>query len=82
MNRQTLLDLDALVGQSVTVTLPGEVLTDVDGTPTAVTTSYTTDAALFGVYVSLAEVRAAGLAPADVPHLTVIDLDREEQDHG
>lgn len=73
LTRKQLLDLDEAVDTATTVKQPGEVITDIDGTPTAVTATTTMRAAIYGVTVTANEVAAAGLTPIDLPNLNIIN---------
>lgn len=77
-NAEHYRQLNSMVDTAVTATLPGEILFDVDGIPTAVEPSLTTGAAVFSVHVTRDELTAAGLTPADVPNLTVTDNEGEQ----
>lgn len=72
LTRNQLLELNAAVNRPVTVKEPGEVLTDLDGTPTAVGPTTKSEASIFGAIVSTGEVAAAGLTPTDLPNLRII----------
>lgn len=67
--------MNDMVGKPVTVTIPGKVITDVDGVPIGVTESRTEPGGMFVAIVSRREIAALGLTPEDVqrdfPNLTV-----------
>jgi hypothetical protein len=70
---ETFAALNRMVGRTVTVTEPGDLLEDADGWPLAVGPPRNDTATLAGATFTLAELEAAGGRPEDYPHLTFID---------
>lgn len=71
---ETLLQLNAAIGQQISHQEPGEIMTDLNGLPSAVEDPTITEATLGGAVVTAAEVKAAGLTPDDIPNIDVIDF--------
>lgn len=71
-DRARLLRLNELVGQSLNVIVPGEVLLDLDGIPAGVTASRHLPALTLGAVIASTELDRAGLTPEDVPNLKII----------
>ena len=70
--REHYLKLNSLTDTEVTARLPGQMLLDLDGIPSAVEPTTTTSADVWHIYVTAGELAAVGLSPADVPNLHVI----------
>lgn len=71
--RDTLLRMNAMVGEIVTVLNPGEIVEDVDGFPIGMTENTVTRAPFAGAVVTPAHLASVGLTPQDVPNLTIIN---------
>lgn len=69
----TLRRLNDAIGQQIEQREPGELMEDIDGNPLAVGMSQHRVATLGAVTVTAAEVEAAGLTPADLPNLEIIE---------
>ncbi|MFE5340720.1 hypothetical protein ACFQ80_10880 [Isoptericola sp. NPDC056578] len=74
LTRDDLLDLNARVGHVVTVSQPGAVMLDPDGMPVGVepSTSWAPEP-MERPSFTLAEVRAAGVTPGEIPNIDVVD---------
>lgn len=72
LTRQQLIALNKAAGGPSIHKTPGEVLTDVDGVPTAVAPTEVKRTITYGVIVSKYEVQNAGLTPSELPNLTII----------
>lgn len=70
---ETLRALDSMAGSEVTVTEPGEVITDVDGIPIAVGPNLAVPATFTGAVFTRAELDRLGGKPEDFPNITFID---------
>ena len=57
----------------LTMTEPGEPVTDVDGNPSHVTQGKTVTGVFAGATFTRREIEAAGLTADDLPNLTIID---------
>lgn len=80
MTRETMLRQNAAVGTWSQVTVPGEVLLDVDGCPIGMTASTTEGVYFGGVIVTRSQLARLGLTPEDVPKLHEIDDPKETND--
>jgi len=73
LTADTLRHLNATIGHQINQHEPGELIEDVDGTPLAVGASQHHIGTLADVVVTAADVEAAGLTPADIPNIEVIE---------
>lgn len=74
----TLRQLDEMVGQSVEVVEPGELLEDADGNPLGMTPNVVTSTVMCSPLVSLTVFRNLGADPEDYPNLTVYDPQEDQ----
>lgn len=70
---ETLRRLNNAIGKPIQQKEPGELIEDTDGNPIAVEQSKTHAATLGTVTITAAEVEAAGLTPADLPNLEILE---------
>lgn len=77
MTRQDYINQNDATGKTVTVTIPGEVIYDVDGSPIGVEPPQVSEATFAGACVTRAQLAAVGLTPEDVPNLTVLTSPKE-----
>ena len=73
LTADTLRHLNATIGQQIEQREPGELIDDVDGNPLAVGAPQHHIGTLANVAVTAAEVQAAGLTPADIPNIDIIE---------
>lgn len=71
--REDYLRFNDMADTIVEVTMPGEVICDVDGTPNGMTPATTQNVYSAGAVVTTAELAKVGLTPTDVPNLRVLD---------
>jgi hypothetical protein len=82
LDRDTLLHQNAMVSDIAReVTIPGEVIEDVDGNIIGMTASRTEHVSFGGAVVTRAQLDAAGLTPEDVPNLHVLEPPTKGTDH-
>lgn len=77
--RQHYLRMNEIAGTWVEITIPGEVILDVDGMPIGVEPSRVENAYHGGAGVTRYQLEDVGLKPEDVPKLKVIDAPRRDR---
>lgn len=61
--REAILEIARKAGHNVTMTWPGELIEDVDGSPIAMTENRAADGTLTGVTITADEARELGIDP-------------------
>lgn len=79
LTREDLERQSANYGKPVTGTIPGEVITDPDGIPIAVTQSRTVTTISGGTIITAAQAEQFGIEPDDLPGITIIPSTRDNQ---
>jgi hypothetical protein len=73
LTREQILKWNLLAGNKVDVTLPGELVEDLDGIPSSVGPSKVTPGATFThLTVTRPELDATGLTPEEIPHVRIV----------
>ncbi len=72
-SREDILRWNDIVGTTMNIREPGEILTDPDGVPIGVGPTSTTRDTIGSMPVYRDQLAAAGLTEDDVPNLTIID---------
>lgn len=73
LDREALIELNAAVGGYVEVIVPGEVVADLDGIPSAVGPSTVERASIARCVVMAADVERAGLTAEELPNIHVVE---------
>lgn len=73
LTRADVLALDALVGQTVTLTEPGAVTTDLDGVPAGVGPARTSRVMLGAAAITRADADRLGITEEDLNHVHIHD---------
>lgn len=73
MTREQVMKINAAIGTTCQLEIPGEVTLDVDGIPTAVAPSRTEPHLFAGFAISDRELASLDLTPEDVPNVDVIE---------